>query len=274
MPPDITALYAGDAEREWERLDRDPFHRLEYDTTLHFLSPLLPQVGHVLDAGGGPGRYSIALAKRGLQVTLLDLTPELLAIAQREAHRAGVQATITCAQGTITDLSRYPDGAFEAVLCLGGPLSHVADAAQRATAVRELARVARSGGLVAVGVMGRFAVVIEAAEPWPQEIASQSTWQGLWRDGEDEHFVGQYHCHFFLPEELEALFVTAGLQVHTRVGLEGIGSHHWEAVNRLAAEAPQSYAHWLEAHLALCTHPAIVATSGHILMVARKPLAV
>jgi hypothetical protein len=55
-----------------------------------------------------------------------------------------------------------------------------------------------------------------------------------------------------------------------RVGLEGIGSHDWDAINRLATEEPTSYRHWLEAHLALAVHPAIVATSGHILMIARK----
>ena len=65
--PDIVALYADNPEHEWQRLQRDPFRRLEYDTTLHFLGPLLPKTGRVLDAGGGPGRYAIELARRGLQ---------------------------------------------------------------------------------------------------------------------------------------------------------------------------------------------------------------
>jgi SAM-dependent methyltransferase len=268
--PDIVTLYASDPEREWGRLQQDPFHRLEYDTTLHFLGPLLPTAGRALDAGGGPGRYAIALAQRGLQVALFDLTPALLDVARREAHRAGVSAQIDCQQGSITDLSAYPDGHFDVVLCLGGPLSHVRGAAERATAVGELLRVARPGGLVAISVMGRLAVVIEAAAHWPQEIASTESWRGLWRDGEDEHFVGRHYCHFFLAEELETLLSSAGLAVEQRVGLEGIGSHDWEAVNRLADEQPQSYAHWLEAHLALATHPAVVATSGHILMLGRK----
>jgi len=269
--PDIVTLYADNPENEWQRLQRDPFHRLEYDTTLHFLAPLLPETGRVLDAGGGPGRYSIALARRGLQVTLFDLTPALLGVAQREALRAGVAGQVECQQGSIIDLSAYPDDCFDVALCLGGPLSHVRGAAARATAVRELLRVARPGGLVAVSVMGRLAVVIEAAAHWPQEIADVAGWRGLWRDGEDEHFAGRHYCHFFLAEELETLLSSAGLAVEQRVGLEGIGSHDWEAVNRLACQEPQSYAHWLEAHLALATHPAVVATSGHILMLGRKP---
>jgi S-adenosylmethionine-dependent methyltransferase len=268
--PHITALYGQDPDREWARLDQDPFHRLEYDTTLHFLAPLLPRAGQVLDAGGGPGRYAIALARRGLQITLLDLTPELLTIARREAAQAGVGAALTIEQGNIVDLSRYADGQFDASLCLGGPLSHVRTIDARQRAVDELARVTRPGGLVAISVMGRLAVVIEAPANWPQEIAAQTSWRRLWRDGEDERFVAKFYCHFFLAEELEALLEAAGLEVLQRVGLEGIGSHDWDAINRLATEEPTSYRHWLEAHLALAVHPAIVATSGHILMIARK----
>lgn len=269
--PHITALYGGgDPDLEWARLDRDPFHRLEYDTTLHFLTALLSPGGRVLDAGGGPGRYAIALARRGFEVTLVDLTPELLAIARRKAEQAGLYAALTIEQGDIVDLSRYADGQFDVSLCLGGPLSHVRTADDRERAVDELVRVTRPGGLVAISVMGRLAVVIEAPANWPQEIATQASWRRLWRDGEDERFAGQFYCHFFLAEELEALLEAAGLEVFQRVGLEGIGSHDWDAINRLATEEPTTYEHWLEAHLALATHPAIVATSGHMLMIARK----
>jgi SAM-dependent methyltransferase len=38
--------------------------------TTHFLEICLPKEGLVLDAGGGPGRYTIDLAKRGYDVVL------------------------------------------------------------------------------------------------------------------------------------------------------------------------------------------------------------
>jgi len=43
----------------------------------------------ILDAGGGPGRYTIDLAKLGYDVILLDLTPRLLRIAKRKIRREG-----------------------------------------------------------------------------------------------------------------------------------------------------------------------------------------
>jgi hypothetical protein len=44
--------YSSHVDREWGRLDRDEFHRLEYNTTWRFLNKYLPLTGLVLDAGG------------------------------------------------------------------------------------------------------------------------------------------------------------------------------------------------------------------------------
>ncbi|MEM3789031.1 MAG: hypothetical protein QXN95_04095, partial [Candidatus Bathyarchaeia archaeon] len=81
----IKEYYSKVGLKEWRRLIRDPYHRLEFDTTMHFLRKYLPPKGLVLDAGGGPGRYTIELAKLGYDVVLLDLTPKLLQIAKSGA---------------------------------------------------------------------------------------------------------------------------------------------------------------------------------------------
>ncbi len=47
-------------------------------------------VGTALDLGGGPGTYSIALAKRGIDVTLFDL-PDTLAVAQDLVRQSRVK---------------------------------------------------------------------------------------------------------------------------------------------------------------------------------------
>ncbi|MEM3695337.1 MAG: class I SAM-dependent methyltransferase [Candidatus Bathyarchaeia archaeon] len=44
---------------------RDPYHQIEFNVTMHLLKKYLPKEGLVLDAGGGPGRYTIELAKQG-----------------------------------------------------------------------------------------------------------------------------------------------------------------------------------------------------------------
>jgi SAM-dependent methyltransferase len=262
--------YSKEVHREWRRLVKDPFHRLEFETTLHFLEQHLPPNGLVLDAGGGPGRYTIELARRGYQIVLYDLTPENLALARRRIARAGVKRRVTdIVEGSIVDLSRYPSGHFDAVLCLGGPLSHVAGPDQRLRAVRELSRVAKPGAPLFISVMGRLAVLGESPRYWPQWIGVTDTFREAWQTGDDHLWCGSSFAHFFLPEEFRDLASAGGVEVLECVGLEGLGSHSVEEINRLARTQPTAWENWLEAHHALCTHPAVFATSQHMLIVGR-----
>jgi 2-polyprenyl-3-methyl-5-hydroxy-6-metoxy-1,4-benzoquinol methylase len=50
-------------------------------------------VKQALDLGGGPGTYSIALAKRGINVTLFDL-PNTLDVSREMVRRSGVKTVI------------------------------------------------------------------------------------------------------------------------------------------------------------------------------------
>ena len=112
--------YSPLVEYEWKRLIVDPFHRLEYETTHRFLGKYLPKKGLILDAGGGPGRYTIDLAKAGHHMVLLDPVPEHLNYARKMINEAGVGSRIDdIEEGTITNLSRFKTGTFDAVICLG-----------------------------------------------------------------------------------------------------------------------------------------------------------
>ena len=53
------------------------------------------------------------------------------------------------------------------------------------------------------------------------------------------------------------------------VGLEGLGSNHRKAVKQLAKN-DAGWQKWLETHFRTCTHPAVVGTSEHMLVVCRK----
>jgi len=122
----IRKYYAECGLEEWERLTRHPYRRLEFDTTIHFLKQHLPEKGLILEAGGGPGRYTIELAKMGYEVVLFDLTPELLEIAQEKIAKAKVGCKVReIRQGSIDDLTVFDDNTFDAITCFGGALSHL-----------------------------------------------------------------------------------------------------------------------------------------------------
>jgi S-adenosylmethionine-dependent methyltransferase len=79
----VREYYARDPGREWGRLVRDGYHRFEFVVTMHFLDKYLPRKGLILDAGGGPGRYTVELARKGFSSTL-SIWPSLVAIVPPE----------------------------------------------------------------------------------------------------------------------------------------------------------------------------------------------
>lgn len=215
-------------EGEWERLDKNPVARLEYENTVSILNTHLPQDGRVLDAGGGPGRYSIWLAERGYEVEHVDLSSEQVQIARDKADEQGVDERVTCQKGDIRDLS-FDDGYFDAVCCLGGPLSHIMCADERANATSELRRVAKSDTPVFVSVIGRLASVkygirhgLDVHPEILPEVAKSGDYTQKLLDGVEGE--GWAECHFFRATEFESLLESADLSVEQLVGLEGLAS--------------------------------------------------
>lgn len=265
----VKEFYTASVRKEWRRLVRDPYHRLELDTTLHFLEKYLPKNGLILDAGGGPGRYTVELASRGYNMILLDVTPANLAFAKRRIQKARLKERVrNVLEGSIVDLSRIEDNTFDAVLCLGGPLSHIVDAEKRDKAIRELIRVAKPGAPIFVSVMSRLSLLVVELTLFQEEIELPHFKQ-IRDTGSYDGAHGFTACHFYLPEEFRAAFDYKGVEVLEMAGLEGISSNHRRKLNKLAKE-PERWKIWLETHYQTCTHPSVVGTSEHMLLVCKK----
>lgn len=99
-----------------------------------FLAPLPGRT--ILDVGTGTGRAAIALARRGAEVTGLDASAEMLAVARRRADER--QAAVRFIEGDAHRLA-FPDRSFDAVVCLR-VLMHTPDWRQ---SLAELCRVAQ-----------------------------------------------------------------------------------------------------------------------------------
>ncbi len=102
--------------------------------------------GRVLDVGGGAGIHSRALMDAGLAVEMIDPVPRHV----EQAQAAGVSASV----GDARDLP-FPDDSFDAVIMLG-PLYHLSSREDRLRALREAARVVRSGGVVLAAGLSRY----------------------------------------------------------------------------------------------------------------------
>lgn len=267
----INKFYNNNVDYEWDRLDKDAFHRLEFDTTIHFLNKYLPKQGQILDAGGGPGRYSIHFAKKGYKVSLFDYSEKLLHKATKEVQNLNLQeAVVDITQGSITDLSAYKDNQFEACICLGGPLSHVETHEARTKALKEMKRVTKTGGIIVLGVIGRIAVITKALKYWPDEMDDQEDFMKLITKGDDNKFHGDYFAHMFLPEEFINFVENSNIEILNKVGLEGIGEYYPEDLNQMSIDNKERYNKWLEYHFKTCTDPTVFGMSGHMLIIGRN----
>jgi SAM-dependent methyltransferase len=98
----------------------------------------------VLDAGGGAGDLSRALANRARQFVVADLTDAMRDVGRDAAEAAGAR-NVLFVRAALEDLP-FPDRSFDAVLCRF-VVHHLADPA---IALAELRRVCRPAGRVVV----------------------------------------------------------------------------------------------------------------------------
>jgi ubiquinone/menaquinone biosynthesis C-methylase UbiE len=258
------------AKSEWLRLQRNAYHQIEFAITMHFLHKYLPKAGLLLDAGGGPGRYTIELARQQYDVVLLDLVPEMLKLAKIQIEEAGAEKEVKqIVQGSVEDLSMFADQKFDAVLCLGGPIGHLLKAEQREKAASELVRVAKKRAPIFVSVISRIGLLKTMLARFQNEMkyAKHHLETGDYIPGQQGD--GFTAAHWFLPEELRDLFEKQGAKTLEMVGLEGLSSHLPRETNRLNKDK-EKWRTWVDILLKTCTHPSVVGSSEHFLLICRK----
>ncbi len=264
----IVENYTRAVRKEWKRHEK---HDIEYKTTLYLLQRYLPKTGLILDAGGGPGRYTIELAKRGYKIILLDTTQANLNFAKRRIHRKGVENNVLdIVNGRIEDLSMFEDKKFDAVLCLGGPLSHVMDAKLRKKAVSELFRVAKDNAPIFVSVMSRIASICRLTiDPKFQRELAAPYFKNFVLNGDYEGGYGFTAFHGFLQEEFRALFQKQRAKNLRIFALEGFFYIRGKSTEQLQKKKKLWDIAW-KTYLSLLERPDVVGVSDHFIAISKK----
>jgi ubiquinone/menaquinone biosynthesis C-methylase UbiE len=171
--------------------------------------PLQPGT-RVLDLGCGAGRHAFEAARRGAEVVALDTDHgelcqvSAIAAAMAEAGEIQVPASITAAAGDATRMP-FPNDSFDIVIA-AEVLEHIpADQ----SAMNEIARVLRPGGMAAVTVPAWL----------PERIC--------WALSDDYHNVPGGHVRIFTRSELETKLRRAGLFVGGHHRAHALHSPYW-----------------------------------------------
>jgi SAM-dependent methyltransferase len=154
----MAAFYDAYGEREWTRFEDGRTPSVSIATHTAYLERFVKKDDRVLDAGCGPGRFTIELGRIGARVVASDLSPGQLALHHRYTADLGAVE-----ERVVADIVQLPfaDNEFDVTVCYGGALSYLLDRAP--DAVAELARVTRSGGHLLVSTMTLVGITVHSA---------------------------------------------------------------------------------------------------------------
>ncbi|MBN2074923.1 MAG: class I SAM-dependent methyltransferase [Dehalococcoidales bacterium] len=269
------------ADAEWTRLERNPHGKLKAIIHEDFVRRYVKSDFCVLDAGSGPGRFSITAINSGAKVTVLDISDTQLELAREKISEAGLEDGVEqFIRGDVSDLSVFPDNSFNIVICFGGALSYVCE--KRQQAADELVRVTKSGGYILVSVMSLIGAVISVAD-MPQintlthpdeEIDNIPPLWLVFESGDLPAFPSgsrsKMHApmHLYTDRELRQLFEKCEV-------LETAGSNVTIKEYGSSADAiyknPKAWETLVEMEKKLNHDPGLVNSGNHIILTARKP---
>lgn len=250
---------------EWTRFEDGRTPPQSVAVHLEYLRRFVKSGHRVLDVGAGPGRFTIELARLGAEVVVADISPRQLELNRQRVNEAGFEPSVReRVLADITDLSRFDDEIFDAVVCYGGPLSYVVDRAE--DGVAELLRVTKRGGHALLSVMSLIGAVVHFAEVLVElarrdgiEPSDAVVRTGLLPQAEG---YGHLPMKLFRWSELNALLSRHG----TVVAASAAG-----LLPALRPEEPELREFIARVELELAAEPGALSCGHHLLAVVQKP---
>ena len=257
-------------EIEKTRLDLDNF-KLEGLRTKEIISRFLtPESLSIADIGGGAGFYSFWLQSLGHRVSLVDLSPKNVELANEYAKQHGTSLA-SCEVGEATALA-FADNHFEMALLMG-PLYHLTDKQQRVKALREVRRVLKPGGTIIAAVISRYASFMDGLrrdlvnDDRFEKILLDDLKTGVHLNATDnlDYFTTAF---FHTPREIRSEVSESGLKLEKLVAVESAG---WVIDNFTEKIKDQGY--WAKIQKIIGSvesNEDLIAISPHIIAIARK----
>ena len=264
---DIRSFYDRNVENEYGRLERHPIER---DVTLYFLKKYLPPSGKILDVGASTGVYTIPLAKKGYSVTAVDFSPNLIKTCKDRVRELGLRNRVTCLVADARDLSQVTDTDYDAVLSLG-PMYHLVEEEDRKTALKEVYRRMKSGGIIFSSFISRYGFWSDVMHTIPHYIEYQEDVRSVLEGGKDLEMPswspGGFRAYFATVPEIYSLHEELGFETLTVAGVEPAGIAADEQYKKLTEKQREL---WLDLMVEISTEPSLAGASCHILYVGKK----
>lgn len=256
----INILYSEKEKNEDSRLTRSRHGQLEYLTTMNYIHKFVPSKSKILEVGAGTGRYSVALAIEGYNVTAVELVENNLEILRQNA--AGLE-NITSYQGDAEDLSLFADNSFDAVLVLG-PMYHLFEKAEQHRALDEAIRVSKPGGVIMTAFLSVYSIMYN------------NYLFGNFRAGMEENFDADFQVRHFTEQWFTGFDINEFEELFSEKPVQKIALAGTDSVLELAEKAhvmnmsDEDFRLFSEYHLKTCENRELLGTQTHLLYICRK----
>ena len=243
------------------RLLRSRHGQLEYRVTMHYIHKYLHGGCRVLEIGAGTGRYSVALAREGFDVTAVELVQSNL---DRLKENAAGLPNVTAVRGDALDLGRFADDAFDVTL-LFGPMYHLYESAEQHRAIDEAIRVTRPGGVILAAFLSAHAIICtNYLYDW------LPTAQGIRENFDEEYRVKHFQEQLFTGFdicEFEALFADKAVEHVTTVAADNV----LEVAERRAdfSMTDEDFEAFADYQLHICEKREMLGNSSHLLYICK-----
>ncbi len=245
---------------EDDRLERSIHGRLEYATTMHYIHRFAGEGAKILEVGPGTGRYSVALAKEGFEVSAIELVQSNYERLLKNSE--GID-NIKAVQGDATDISCCADSSFDVTLVLG-PMYHFYEKEDVNKAIDGAIRVTKPGGTIMFAFISVFAIMYS------------NYFYGAWAEGQEENFTEDYQIRHFKEQlftgydvtEFESLFEGKEVEWITTTGVDGlIEPIEGRPDFSISDKDFEALAKW---YLAFSEKRELLGSSNHLLYICQK----
>ena len=247
---------------EEKRLD-SRHGQVEYRVSMKYIHEYIP-VGipkeevKILDIGAGTGRYSVALANEGYDVTAVELVKYNLGILKSKG------SSVKAMQGNALNLKKLKDDTFDLTL-LFGPMYHLFEQEDKKKALSEARRVTKPGGVILVAYcMNEYGVLTYAFKE--RHIGECMEEQRLTKDF---HTISQKEnlYDYMRIEDINALLEDSGLERIKIISPDGPANYMRPFLNQLSEE---EYEYFVRYQMATCERQDLIGAGAHTLDILKK----